>query len=195
MLTNWISSQAIVEEADNMKRVLITIALSLIVWGCGASTQYGTETQEVNPDAPVIIDYYAAEVIRAGATWRVYLHARDKDGDMRDIVVRLLQTGAASAGTSTTRIGEKHSGEVAGYLALRTPRDINLRRDRFTLRVLVRDSQGNRSERVELPLRFDNVPPAEIPEKWEKSADRRLGFMMITIESTFDRLRRGGGRR
>ena len=178
-----------------MKRVLIAIALILIVWGFGCSKQFGTETQVDNPDAPVIIDYFAAEVIRPGATWRVYLHARDKDGDMRDIVVRLLQTGAGSAGTSTTRIGEKHSREVAGYLSLRTPRDTNLRRDRFTLRVLVRDRQGNRSESVELPLRFDNVPPAEIPEKWEEIADRRLGFMMITIESTFDRLRRGGRRR
>ena len=68
-----------------MKRLLIAIACSLIVWGCGASTQYGRETQVVNPDAPVIIDYYAAEVIRPGATWRVYLHAKDKNGDMRDI--------------------------------------------------------------------------------------------------------------
>ena len=177
-----------------LKRGLIAIALSLIVWGFGCSKQFGTETQEVNPDAPVIIDYFAAEVIRPGATWRVYLHARDKDGDMRDIVVRLLQTGAASAGTSTTRIEEKHSREVAGYLSLRTPVDRRLTRDRFTLRILVDDSQGNRSERVELPLRFDNVPPAEIPEKWGKIADRRLGFMMITIESTFDRMRRGGRR-
>jgi hypothetical protein len=149
----------------------------------------------VNPDAPVIIDYYAAEVIRPGTTWRVYLHAKDTNGDMRDIVVRLLQTGAASAGPSTTLIEGKHSGEVAGYLALRTPRDTNLRRDRFTLRVLVRDREGNRSETIEVPLGFDNVPPAEIPEKWEEIADRRLGFIMITIESTFDRLRRGGRRR
>ena len=122
-----------------LKRALITIAWSLIVLGCGASTQYETETQVDNPDAPVIIDYYAAEVIRPGTTWRVYLHAEDKNGDMRDIVVRLLQTGAASAGTSTTRIEKKHSGEVAGNLSLRTHRDTNLRRDRLTLRVLVRD--------------------------------------------------------
>ena len=178
-----------------MKRALIAIALSLMVWGFGCSKEFGTGSQEVNPDAPVIIDYYAAEVIRAGTTWRVYLHAKDKNGDMRDIVVRLVQTGAASAGTSTTRIEEKHSGEVAGFLALRTPRDRNLRGDRFTLRVLVRDREGNSSERVEIPLRFNNVPPAEVPEKWEKIADRRLGFMMITIESTFDRMRRGGRRR
>jgi uncharacterized protein YfaS (alpha-2-macroglobulin family) len=177
-----------------MKRALITIALSLIVLGNGCSKQFGTKTQEVNPDAPVIIDYHAAEVIRPGDTWRVYLHARDKNGDMRNIVARLSQTGHGVTGTSSTRIEEKHGGEVAGYLALRTPRDRNLGRDRFTLMVLVRDSQGNRSERVELPLRFGNVSPAEIPEEWEKIADQRLGFIMVTIESSFQR-RRGGRRR
>ena len=104
-----------------LKRGLIMIALTWTVWGCGASTQYGTQTKVDNPDAPAIIDYYAAEVIRPGAAWRVYLHARDENGDMRDIVARLLQTGAASA-TYTIRIEEKHSREVAGYLALRTPR-------------------------------------------------------------------------
>ena len=175
-----------------LKRGLIAIALSLIVLGLGCSKEFGSGTQEVHPDAPVIIDHHAAEVIRPGTTWRVYLHAEDKNGDMRDIVVRLLQTGAASAGTSTTRIEKKHRREVAGYLALRTPRDTNLRRDRFTLRVLVRDREGNSSKTIEVPLRFGNVPPAETPEKWEKIADRRLGFIMITIESTFDRLRRGG---
>ena len=174
-----------------VKRALITIALSLMVWGFGCSKEFGTGSQEVSPDAPVIIDYYAAEVIRPGATWRVYLHAKDTNGDMRDIAVRLLQTGAGSAGTSSTRIEDKDSGEVAGFLALRTPRDRNLRGDRFTLRVLVRDREGNRSERVEIPFRFNNVPPAQVPEKWEKIADRRLGFITITIESTFDRLRRG----
>jgi hypothetical protein len=51
-----------------LKRALITIALSLIVWGFGCSKEFGTGTQEVNPDAPVIIDYYAAEVIRPGAS-------------------------------------------------------------------------------------------------------------------------------
>ena len=178
-----------------LKRVLIAIALSLMTWGCGASTQYGTETQVVNPDAPVIIDYYAAEVIRPGATWRVYLHAKDNDGDMMNIIARLSQTGHGITGTSSIRIEEKHSEEVAGYLSLRTPVDRRLTRDRFTLRILVDDSQGNRSEIVELPLRFGNVPPAEIPEKWEKIADRSLGFITITIKSSTQKKRRSGGRR
>ena len=175
-----------------LKGGLIAIALSLIVWGFGCSKQFGTETHEVNPDAPVIIDYHAAEVIRPGNTWRVYLHAKDKNGDMRDIVVRLLHTGTGSMGSSTTRIAEKQGSEVAGYLALRTPRDRELSHNRFTLRVLVRDSARNRSATVEVPLRFNNVPPPEVPEKWQKIADRRLGFIMINVESAFHRLRRGG---
>jgi hypothetical protein len=172
-----------------MKRLLITIALTWIVWGCGSCTLHWKQSQTVSDEAPQIIDYYAAEVIRPGATWRVYLKAKDNEGDMSNIIARLSQTGHGVAGTSSTRIEEKHSGEVTGYLALRTPVDGNLRRDRFTLMVFVRDREGNRSERVELPLRFGNVPPTEIPEKWEKIADRRLGFMMITIESSFQRRR------
>ena len=174
-----------------MKRALITIALSLIVLGSGCSKQFGTKTQEVNPDAPVIIDYHAAEVIRPGDTWRVYLHARDKNGDIRNIVARLSQTGHGVTGTSSTRIEEKHGGEVAGYLALRTPRDRRLGRDRFTLRIFVEDSQGNRSETVEFPLRFANVPTAETPEKWEKIEDRSLGFIKITVKSSARRRSRG----
>ena len=178
-----------------LKRALIMIALTWLVWGSGSCTQHRTQSQTGKGKAPEIIDSYAAEVIRSGETWRVYLKAKDNDGDMRDIIASLSQTGRGVTGTSSTPIEEKHSEEVAGYLALRTPRDRNLRGDRFTLRVLVRDREGNRSERVEIPLRFNNVPPAEIPEKWEEIADRRLGFITITIESTFDRLRRGGRRR
>ena len=172
-----------------LKRALITIALSLIVWGCGASTQYGTETQVDNPDAPVIIDYYAAEVIRPGATWRVYLHAKDKNGDMRDIACVLVQRGHGTYPTSVTRLSERHREEVAGFLFLRTPVDNNLRKDSFTLRVLVRDEQGNRSKRLELPLRFGRGSEQKTPEKWKEKGDVRLGAMKVTIRSSFDRRR------
>jgi len=171
-----------------LKRTLIAIALSLIVWGCSASTQYETETQEVNPDAPVIIDYHAAEVIRPGATWRVYLHAKDKNGDMRDIACALVQRGHGLS-NSVTRLSEEHREEVAGFLFLRTPNDNNLRKDSFTLRVLVRDAEGNRSERLELPLRFRSVSEQETPEKWQEKGDVRLGAIQIQMRSWFDRRR------
>ncbi|NIR16819.1 MAG: hypothetical protein GWN86_24025 [Desulfobacterales bacterium] len=171
-----------------LKRGLIAIALSLIVWGFGCSKQFGTETQEVNPDAPVIIDYHAAEVIRPGTTWRVYLHAKDKNGDMRDISCVLVKRGGGLS-NSVTRLSEEHREEVAGFLFLRTPVDNNLRRDSFTLRVLVRDEQGNRSERLELPLRFGRGTEQETPEKWQEKGDVRLGAIQIQIRSWFDRRR------
>ena len=166
-----------------LKRGLIAIALSLIGWGFGCSKQFGTETQVDNPDAPVIIDYYAAEVIRPGATWRVYLHAKDKNGDMRDIACVLVQRGHGTYPTSVTRLSERHREEVAGFLFLRTPVDNNLRKDSFTLRVLVRDEQGNRSKRLELPLRFGRGSEQKRPEKWKEAADVRLGAIKVTVQS------------
>jgi hypothetical protein len=170
-----------------LKRTFITAALSVIVWGCGASTQYGTEIQADKGDAPVIIDSYAAEVIRPGATWRVYLHARDNDGDMKDIASVLEQTGRPPYSTDVTPIKKKDSGEVVGYLFLKTPVDMNLAIDRFNLKVLVRDRQGNRSEVVELPLRFDRIRPEDLPEKWKKVADRSLGAIRVEIRSSSGR--------
>jgi hypothetical protein len=172
-----------------LKRGLVAIAFSLIVLGSGCSKQFGTETQEVNPDAPVIIDYHAAEVIRPGATWRVYLHAKDKNGDMRDIACVLVQRGRGTLPTSVTRLSEKHREEVAGFLFLRTPNDNNLRKDSFTLRVLVRDAEGNRSEQLELPLRFGRGTEQETPEKWQEKGDVRLGAIKAQIRSTFERRR------
>jgi hypothetical protein len=172
-----------------LKRALIAIALSWIVLGCGTSTQYGTQAQTDKGEAPVIIDYYAAEVIRPGATWRVYLHARDENGDMRDIACVLVQKGHGTYPTSVTRLKTRHGEEVAGYLFLRTPVDNDLRQDFFTLRVLVRDGQGNRSERLELPLRFGSVSEQEIPEKWEVTADLRLGAIKVKVQSSFVRSR------
>ena len=178
-----------------LRRALITIALSLIVSGCGTSSQQGTRSQSDRGEAPVIIDYYAAEVIRPGATWRVYLHAKDNDGDMRDIASVLFQRGHRPYPTSVTTIDRENAGEVAGYLFLRTPVDRNLWRNRFNLRIVVRDIQGNRSERVEIPLRFGSVPPAETPEKWAEFADRSLGALQIRIQSSEERTRTSGSRR
>ena len=172
-----------------LNRALIAIALPWIVWGCVASTQHGRETQVVNPDAPVIIDYYAAEAIRPGTAWRVYLHAKDRNGDMRDIACVMVQRGHGTYPTSVTRLGENHREEVKGFLFLRTPVDNNLWRDSFTLRVLVRDQQGNRSERLELPLRFGRVSEQKTPEKWEEKGDVRLGAIKIQMRSSFDRRR------
>ena len=171
------------------KRFFYYLLILAILGGCATpkTMREQAEPKEEIGEAPVIIDYYATEVIRPGDSWKVYLHAKDNDGDMKDIVSVLEQVGDVPYGACVSRIKKKDGREVAGYLFLRTPKDRYLFSDQFNLKVVVRDRQGNRSEAVEIPLRFNNVPPAEIPEKWEKIADRRLGQIMVTIQSSWQR--------
>ena len=171
-----------------LKRLVVAIALSCIVYGCSTS-QYGSSAQGDRGTAPIIMGYYAAEVIRPGATWRVYLHAKDEDGDMRDIACVLEQRGHTSYPTSVTRLRTRQGEEVAGYLFLRTPVDSNLTKDAFTMKVLVRDRQGNRSEPLELPLRFAYEPMEETPEKWKEMAERSLGAIQVEVKSSIVRSR------
>ena len=172
-----------------LKRIAIVISMSWIVWGC-ATSQYSSEEQGEKGTAPVIIDYYAAEVISPGATWRVYLHAKDEDGDMKDIACVLEQRGHTSYPTSVTPLKRRHREEVAGYLFLRTPVDSNLTKDLFTMKVLVRDGQGYGSEPLELPLRFGYVPREKVPEKWKEMAERSLGTIQVEVKSSFVRGRK-----
>jgi hypothetical protein len=130
----------------------------------------------------VILDSYAASVIRPGGTWRVFLQAKDDDGDMKDIAAMLTQTGVGLYSTDFTPIKQEDSKKLGGYLYLSTSiRERNLINDRLTLKLMVRDCQGNKSEPAEFHLRFDYVPPEKIPEKWEKLANRQLGPIMIDI--------------
>ena len=168
------------------KRFFYYLLILAILGGCATpkTMREQAEPKEEIGEAPVIIDYYATEVIRPGDSWKVYLHAKDNDGDMKDIVSVLEQVGDVPYGACVSRIKKKDGREVAGYLFLKTPKDRYLFSDQFNLKVVVRDRQGNRSERVELPLRFGKVQQKEIPEKWEKAADRRLGAASHEIMST-----------
>ena len=162
--------------------VLIVFALSALLWGCATPPQCKEETVEGQGQPPVILDSYAASVIRPGATWRIYLDASDDDGDMRDIVAVITQTGVASYPTSFTQIKQEDSAELSGYLFLNTSaRDRNLINDRLTLELMVRDCQGNRSAPVQFHLRFDLVTTQQTSEEREKFANRQLGAIMIDI--------------
>jgi hypothetical protein len=166
-----------------MKKIsLLTAVVGTLVWGLAHFQYHGASAAEMQGDAPVIVDSYALDVIRPGATWRVYLQAKDNDGDMKDIVAILNQSGFPPS-TDITQIKAKDSKELAGYLYFKTPQDNNLILSyRFSLEVFIRDALGNKSEKIEFPLRFDMVRPASVPEQWAKGANRRLGAIMIDIQ-------------
>lgn len=163
------------------KEILLAVMLGVLLW-CGVgSFTYEATAEPGRGQPPVILDSYAAKVIRPGATWRVYLQAKDDDGDMKEFSAVLWQTGVGYYTTEFIRIKADDSRELAGYIYLTTPVDQALNNDRLELKITVRDKKRNKSETAEFPLKFDFVPLAKLPEKWQKVADRRLGGLMAEI--------------
>ena len=139
-------------------------------------------------DAPKLADSFASDVIRPGTSWRVYLRAKDIDGDMKTLVAVLSGTGVGSPQTSITQLRKKHRQEFAGYIFLRTPRDRSMLNKSFNLQVFVRDSKGLKSETVELPLSFDYKDPQKLPAQWQDVSENKLGAIMIEITGERDRM-------
>jgi hypothetical protein len=177
-----------------IRKILLTIVFTQLLWGCATYPQCEKRTEKGKGRPPVLVDYYAAKVIRPGRTWKLYLRAEDKDGDMNNIVVMLSQTGVGTYPTAFTRLNGDDSQTVAGYLFLNTPPDQALVWDTLSFEVFVRDCEGNRSNRVKFQLGFNYKPPPQsLPEKWQAVADRSLGAIMLRIISSdrFNRDSRG----
>ena len=170
-----------------LKKVSIVIPLILLLAGCTTCRGVAQKTGEGTGEPPVILDSYAAEYIRPGATWRVYLKAKDADGDIHYIAAQLWQAGVGYYPTSFTfSKGDDREG-FAGYLILTTPADRRLLPDIFKLEVLLRDCEGNKSESLYIPLNFDlktNFKTQPVPEKWQAAAQRQLGIIHVDIISS-----------
>ncbi len=166
---------------SSRKGILLVIALCLPLLGF-----VGTSSVKTG-QPPIILDHYAASKIQPGSTWRVFLHAIDLDGDMKDITAVLLEPGNVISPVSFTHIKEaKHSAELKGYLYLNIPRSANLIGRKFFIKVQVRDHEMNLSEEIKIPLAFVNVPKEEIPEKWQTAANNSLGGIMIDFGESDD---------
>ena len=165
----------------------IVIFLILLIAGCTTCKGVTKKSGNEEDAAPIILDSYAAEKIRPGASWRVYLEAQDEDGDINYIAAQIFQPGVGYYPTSFTYIKGTDRQGFAGYIYLNTPADNRLLADNFRLELILRDCEQNKSEPVYLPLKFDNLPsyqPQEVPEKWQMAANNRLGAIMVDIMSS-----------
>jgi len=167
-----------------LKKNVLVILLLFFLAGCTACK--GVKTDQGGDEPPMILDSYAAESVRPGATWRVFLKAQDADGDMHSIITQLVQPGIGYYPPDFTYIKEADREGFAGYLILRTPRDFNLLQEYVEATLTIQDCEGNKSEPVNFTLRFDNKSgygPQEVPEKWQTAANRKLGTIMVEIRS------------
>ena len=166
------------------RKSLLIVVIIVLVAGCAVCKGVRTPDQD---EPPVILGSYAAEYIRPGASWRVYLKAQDADGDMDAIVAQIWQPGVGYYPTDFTYVeGENREG-FSGYVFLKSFPDRRLLRDQFHLEAFVRDCGGNKSETIKLTLRFDNregYGRLEVPEEWREAANNELGVIQVQIRSS-----------
>ena len=168
-MVNYLLASSSVEVSMN-KKIYVLLALCILIWGCASFT----------------LDSYAPSHIRAGTTWRVYLRAKDPDGDMKETIQVLVRGGSGPFKTSFVPLRAEHSAEMGGYFFLRTPSPTQADYDRLgflglTLRIALLDCQKNKSEYVEFPLHFTFEAPPDLPPKWKDVADRSLGAIMFDL--------------
>jgi hypothetical protein len=157
-------------------RIILVIALSIPLLG------FLGRDHARKGKAPVILDSYAASEVQPGVTWRVFLHAKDADGDMKDITAMLLEPGNVISPVSFTRIKDAADRrEFRGYLYLKTPREAFMLGKQLFISVQVRDLELNRSEAVRLPLNFANVAKDNVPDNWQDAANHGLGGIRIEL--------------
>jgi hypothetical protein len=160
---------------DMNKNVRIALMLGVIIFACSdLQIQDYDQVFKEKGQPPMIIGYYAPEAIRPGSAWKIYLRAEDKDGDMVYVASMLYQAGFGYYATDYARLKGTDRKKFEGYISLSTPSDLNLTSDKFTMEILVRDSQNNQSETIQLPLTLAYLTQPETPSEWQAAANHRL---------------------
>jgi len=173
--------------------ILIGTVGALLVWWA-VNEHYLRGQHRGKGQRPLVIDAYAAKVIRPGDTWMIFLRAEDPDGDMKSIAALLWQAGVGDYPTEVNMLKPEDARQFSGYFSMRTPGELNINWNELELTLIVRDSQGNGSRPVKLPITFDMAAAKqEIPEKWAEAAKHRLAALMVDIESSKFYNRGGSG--
>ena len=167
-----------------VRKAVVALVLSFFISGC-AGVKFGPRSkQQDKGSAPVIVDHYAAPVVAVGDNWKIFLHARDQDGDIKYVAAELYQAGVGFYRTNFTFVKEADQAEVSGYLLLPFPYDYSFFDDRFEMWLLVRDQKDNPSTSLRLPLRIGHWSEEEIPEKWQEAANNQLNIIILNLESS-----------
>ena len=179
------------------KTIYVLLAVCVLISGCASFTRCDKISTSGEGQPPVILDSYAPSQIRPGSAWRVYLRAKDPDGDMKEMIQVLVRGGNGPFKTTFAPIRAEHSAEMGGFFFLRTPSSAQADYTRLgfmglTLRITIRDCQGNQSEQVEFPLHFTVEPAQDLPPEWNDVADRSLGAIMFDLGDILNRNRGGG---
>ncbi len=176
------------KEIPMRKRSWTVLFLSgfIAAWGCAGGMPAGTQGQKKTPAPPVITQAYAATAVRPGGTWKVYLIAKDPEGEMKYIVATMDQQGIGTTPVSRTRIKPENQKELNGYVYWNVPVGRNLEFTSLTLSLDIQDKAGQHSRSIDFPLSINTFSPQEPPPPGVFQ-ENNLGPIMIRLLPREDR--------
>jgi hypothetical protein len=148
-----------------------------------------------NPNTPVILNAAAINRGRFGTILRIYLEARDPNGDMQQIATTVDQVGYGHYPSDFIFLKRQHREYFKGYIQWNTfsSRTTDLPEWNYVdVNVAVIDRAGNISNEFEFTFTFETgtgpVPPPPEPFQGELP---RLGYVSIDL---FNPYQMGNGR-
>ena len=145
--------------------------------------------------APIITHAFAVEKGYYGYIWKLYIEAKDPDGDMLRIASVVDQVGYGLYPTDWIILKPQYRKDFKGYMQWNTfsSRTSYLREwTQIALRVSVFDKAGNESNEIVFPFTFETGMPlnSKPPVPFEQSDIPRLGHILIDL---FEPTNMGGG--
>lgn len=152
-----------------MKRFIAVVFIGLFIalpMRMGNSESLSEWLRKPKGSPPVITHWYASEKLHHGDIWRIYIEAKDPDGDMRQFVCVFDQPGYGYHNPGYVIIKKRHRGEMMGYLRFFS----NLGRGhslpewtQVSVTIYIRDKGWNTSNELVLPLEFSRGSKQEPP--------------------------------
>jgi hypothetical protein len=171
-----------------MKRIAAIAFISavlVLLMGIGYSKSLNEWLIKPGGRPPVITHWYASEELHHGDIWKIYLEAKDPDGDMRHFVCIFDQLGFGLYPSEYVVIKKQHRGELRGYLRFFSTGGDGLSLPEWTrvsLTVFIRDKGGNKSNKVVLPLVLSRGAKQGLPPPpFNTGSLDRLGTIMVEL--------------
>jgi hypothetical protein len=162
------------------RKFLAGFLLLFFLTGCLAMEPIEVREKTFGKGVPVVSESFASPKITAGGTWKVYLTASDPDGDMKNIVSVIDQSGVGTYPVSITRIKDGDRQELSGYVYLNTPLGFDMLN--LTLHIQIEDKAGHYSKPASFPLTFAARDRQEPPPQG-LFKEKNLGPILIQLRT------------
>jgi hypothetical protein len=179
----------------NIKKALcfvsLLLALSFLLPFKGWSQLFpytGGGRPKPGTHAPIITHAFAVEKGYYGYIWRIYIEAKDPDGEMLRIASVVDQVGVGRYPTDWIYLKPQFRKHFKGYIQWNTSssRTSYLPEwTQITVKISVVDKAGNESNEVVFPFGFEITPQPyayKLPAPFDQGDLPRLGYLTVDLQ-------------